>query len=618
MNDTWGITGEPSGWAFRGTYEGVIGAMWVHPNATRDGGVISHELAHSLQGMISIQENTTRGGFNWDPAGFFWEGHANFMRAQMYPRFASDDLPRYMATSMFHWSSTRHHYDNFRLLFYMQQLDGITMVNRLWKESVANEHPLITYRRLKGYKQAQLNDFAYDYAKREVTADYTVNNFGAIIRAEMNRLKNNEPHYIWRLHTILTQLNATSGRYQVPEASAPQDYGYNIIPLYTTCSNGIVHVKFKGHTEANSTAGWRYGFVAVKADGATVRYSNVYADNEGEITFQKNTDETQLYFVVMGAPATHTSYVWEPGWPKIKRYPYELRIENALPEGYQATYRSQYKTNGRIHANGGGWVANSATVASTVYVGPKAIVRGNSNISGNVRIDGTAWVEGATVRDNVVIDGNANIWMGTYSGNAHITDNAVLNQCTVSGTALIKQNALEWGVTLGNAVVVGGDAEIGNCSTNGVYLQVPHGNNGRSDCDGKGATDASNVDVNAAITAFTDAEMAYTAIGCATDVLSLNEKPVKPTKPSGNNAPVIVVYPNPVSTSFTVKLNNFNTQDLALLLLLDTQGREVLRKDIRTARSITINTSEGLKQGIYFLRVISGGSEYMTKVVVTE
>src|SRR6185436_2997231 len=42
MNETWGITGEPTGWAFGGTYDGVIGAMWVHPNATRDGGVISH------------------------------------------------------------------------------------------------------------------------------------------------------------------------------------------------------------------------------------------------------------------------------------------------------------------------------------------------------------------------------------------------------------------------------------------------------------------------------------------------------------------------------------------------------------------------------------------------
>lgn len=618
MNDTWGISGEPSGWAFGGTYDGVIGAMWVHPNATRDGGVISHELAHSLQGMISIQENTTGGGFNWDPAGFFWEGHANFMRTQMYPRFASDDLPRWMGTSSFHWSSTRHHYDNFKLLWYMQQLDGITMVNRLWKESIRNEHPLMTYMRLKGYTQAQLNDFVYDYAKREVTCDYTVNGFGGIMKAERDRLKNNEPHYMWRFYTMLTQLNATTGRYIVPDAFAPQDYGYNIIPLYTTCSNNAVHLKFKGHTEANNTAGWRYGFVAVKADGVTVRYGPVSSDNEKEISFQLNADETQLYLVVMGAPTIHTSYVWEPGWPKIKRYPYELRIENAFPEGYQSNFRSQYKVSGHVHPNGGGWVSNSSTVASTVYVGPKAIVR-SSNISGNVRIDGTAWVEGATVRDNVVIDGNANVWMGTYSGSAHITDNAVLNQCTVSGTVLAKGNALEWGVTFGNAVIVGGDAEIGSCSTNGVYLQFPHGNNGRTDCDGKGETDASNVDVNATITNFTEAQMALASpIGCSNDVLSLDDEPKKPVKP-GNTTPAVVVYPNPATTSFTVSLKNFNTKDNAALILFDVQGREVLRRDIKTARSITINTNEGLRKGTYFLRVKAGESDYyMNKVVITE
>jgi hypothetical protein len=51
MNDTWGTNG-PTGWAFGGTYDNTIGAMWVHPNATRDGGVISHELPHSLQDLF--------------------------------------------------------------------------------------------------------------------------------------------------------------------------------------------------------------------------------------------------------------------------------------------------------------------------------------------------------------------------------------------------------------------------------------------------------------------------------------------------------------------------------------------------------------------------------------
>ena len=618
MNDTWGIAGEPSGWAFGGSYDGTIGAMWVHPNATRDGGVISHEFAHSLQGMIGIQENPNRGGGFGGNSGFFWEGHANFMRAQMYPRFAADDVPRVLATSNFHWSSTRHHYSNFRLLFHMQQLDGINMVNRLWKESAANEHPLITYRRLKGWSQTQLNDFVFDYAKREVTCDYPVNNFGAIIRQTKTQLKNFEPHYLWRQFTILKAINEATGRYIVPDAFAPQDYGYNIIPLYSTCANQFVRLKFKGHTEVNSTAGWRYGFVAVKADGVTVRYSPVYSDNEREISFQLNSDETQMYLMIMGAPVTHTTYVWEPGWPKIKRYPYELHFENAIPEGYQSTFRSSYKTNGRVHSNGGGWIANGATVASSVYVGPKAIVLGNSNISGNVRIDGTAWVENARVSDNVIIDGNANVWGGTYSGSVHITDNAVINRNTISGSVTMKDDAMEWDVTFGNSVVVGGDAEIGSCSTNGVYLQVPHGNNGRADCDGKGATDASNVDVNAAITAFTDAQMAFAgASNCSEIVLSIDDdKPVKPVRPGEPADPEVLVYPNPVSSAFTVQLNNFKTQDIATLYLFDMQGRQLIKRDMKTARTVHLTTSSNIRTGTYLLKVKTDKIEYLKKVVV--
>lgn len=611
MNDTWG-SGGPSGWAFGGTYGNTIGAMWVHPNSTRDGAVLSHELTHSLQGMISIQENTVGGGYvNYEPAGFFWEAHANYMRTQMYPRFAGDDLPRWMGTQMFHLSSTRHHYGTFKWLYTIQETEGINMVNRLWKESVANEHPLITYRRLKGWTQTQLNDFLYGYAKREVTYDYPVNNFGSIMRASRNALKNSEPHYVWRLHTVLTQISASTGRYVVPDAFAPQDYGYNVIPLYPTCSTRNVTVKFKGHTEVNNTAGWRYGFVAANADGTISRYGALNSANEAQISFQMNTNETQLYLVVMGAPTTHTSYVWEPGWPKIKRYPYEIRVANAVPEGYQSNFRAAYKTNGHTHSNGGGWVANSATVASTAYVGPNAIVLGNANISGTARIEGTAWVENARVQNSVVIGGNANVWNGTYSGTANIGENAILSNCTVSGNAIIKCNAMEWGVTFGSGVTVGGDAEIGSCSTAGVYLQVPHGNNGRTECDGRPVTHTSNVDVNATYTRFTDTQMAFTGtVTCpaAAGTLAVSHVPEKDREVS--------VYPNPASTVINVNMRNFTPDEDVVLSLYNSDGKVVLNKRIKASPNFVLDAAaERLKPGVYILKV-TGKSVFTRKVVI--
>lgn len=610
MNDTWG-SGGPSGWAFGGTYGNTIGAMWVHPNATRDGAVISHELTHALQGMISIQENTVGGGYvGWEPAGFFWEAHANYMRTQMYPRFAGDDLPRWMGTQSFHLSSTRHHYGTFKWLYTIQDAEGINMVNRLWKESLANEHPLITYRRLKGWNQSQLNDFLYNYAKKEVTYDYTSNNFGSIMRAAREALKTAEPHYVWRLYTMLTQISASTGRYVVPDAFAPQDYGYNIIPLYPTCSSRTVTVKFKGHTEVNSTAGWRYGFVATNANGTVSRYGALSSASESQISFQMNSNETSLYLVVMGAPTTHTSYVWEPGWPKIKRYPYELRIANALPEGYQSDYRAAYKTNGHTHSNGGGWVSNTATVAATAYVGPKAIVRGSSNVSGNARIEGTAWVENATVQNNVVITGNANVWGGSYSGSANISENAILNNCTVSGTAIIKGNAMEWGVSIGSGVTVGGDAEIGSCSTAGVYLQVPHTNNGRTECDGQSATHTSNVDVNAGYTQFTDAQMAFSgSVACT--ALAAAHTPVMVLKD-------VVVYPNPVRGQLNISMRNFDADEDVLISLYNSAGVVVVNKRIKATPNLTLDAvAEKLQPGVYILKV-SGKKDFVRKVVVSK
>lgn len=608
MNDTWG-SGGPSGWAFGGSYGNTIGAMWVHPNATRDGAVISHELTHALQGMISIQENTVGGGYvGWEPAGFFWEAHANYMRTQMYPRFAGDDLPRWMGTQSFHLSSTRHHYGTFKWLYTIQDTDGITMVNRLWKESLANEHPLITYRRLKGWNQSQLNDFLYNYAKREVTYDYTSNNFGSIMRGAREALKTSEPHYIWRLYTMLTQISATTNRYVVPDAFAPQDYGYNIIPLYTTCSSRNVTVKFKGHTEVNSTAGWRYGFVATNADGTVSRYGALSNANDAQISFQMNSNETGLYLVVMGAPTTHTSYVWEPGFPKIKRYPYELRIANAVPEGYQTNFRAAYKTNGHVHANGGGWVANTATVAATAYVGPRAIVLGNANVSGNARIDGTAWVENATVQNNAVITGNANVWNGTISGSVNVSENAILNNCTISGTAIIKGNAMEWGAAFGSGVTVGGDAEIPGCSTAGVYLQVPHTNNGRNNCDGLTASHTSNVDVNAGYTRFTDTQMAFSgSVACNAAAAHI---PVPAQKE-------VVVYPNPAHEQINVSLRNFSPDEDVLITLYNSAGTVVLNKRIKASPNFTLNAdAEKLEPGVYILK-ISGKTVFTRKVVIS-
>jgi hypothetical protein len=43
------------------------------------------------------------------------------------------------------------------------------------------------------------------------------------------------------------------------------------------------------------------------------------------------------------------------------------------------------------HKNGGGWVANTAVVADSVYVGPNARVYGDAQVYGYAQVYGNAW-----------------------------------------------------------------------------------------------------------------------------------------------------------------------------------------------------------------------------------
>ena len=68
------------------------------------------------------------------------------------------------------------------------------------------------------------------------------------------------------------------------------------------------------------------------------------------------------------------------------------------------------------HKNGGGWVANTATVEETAYIGHDAWVYGdarvygNALVYGNARVFGNAWVSGdARVSGDAWVSGNARV-----------------------------------------------------------------------------------------------------------------------------------------------------------------------------------------------------------------
>ena len=84
------------------------------------------------------------------------------------------------------------------------------------------------------------------------------------------------------------------------------------------------------------------------------------------------------------------------------------------------------------HPNGGGMVADTATVDPSAYIGPTARVSGtaqvseNAHVSGNAQVSGDAWVFGAAqVYGDAQVSGDARVfWNARVLGDARISSGA--------------------------------------------------------------------------------------------------------------------------------------------------------------------------------------------------
>jgi hypothetical protein len=612
MYGTWG-DGISQGYANGGDVDGVIGAFWVHPIAMQSADVAAHEFAHSLQAQCIIDYRNPNGlGGVWNNAGIFWETHANFMRNLLYPQDVSA-----WGMDLYHietWGDWKNTYENYHLLFGIMEDDGIDIINRMWRESLSDEYPLQAYKRLSGYNQEQFNDKLYGYARRMATMDFPYNDLGVFLREYRQNDLNLYLQTIQAAYTILHKVPDADNRYEVPIEEAPEEFAYNVVPLHVEEGSCSVILKFKGHTEANTHAGWRYGFVAAHADGTISRYSDTYSNNTKEIAFALEENETALYFVVMGAPfdeiTTNTSNDTWHGYPKHFRFPYEISLSGAVPEGYQPAedFRAQIKIDGHLHTNGGGWVQNSATVAESVYVGPHAIVLGNATITGNVRLEDTSLVSGATLSGNVLVQDNAFVRESTCSGDAVIQGRSFLDMATMSGNAVVGMRARVTHYDLAGTVEVGGDVvvyHVGGSCDNGVhYVLTNYYDDKLLQCDGRTAQHPDNLDVNSIYNPFSDQQMAQQ---CTCETL--------PECLSLGTANFVVedmkAYPNPASGIVALQLPTGDWN----IKIYNSLGAVINVPVLQQDGVYRIDVS-ALANGIYMAAAQSGSKKANVKIVV--
>ena len=141
-------------------------------------------------------------------------------------------------------------------------------------------------------------------------------------------------------------------------------------------------------------------------------------DDDGPLAQQKLVDIDRRITLAanartkrIGSRKVDASEWWESGM---------VRVENELARRVKFLERN---AKGHRHANGGGFVADSAHVAATAYVGPSAMVLAGARVEehacihqhavvygsktvirGNARIGGKAWVFG-----DIIVGGNARI-----------------------------------------------------------------------------------------------------------------------------------------------------------------------------------------------------------------
>jgi hypothetical protein len=390
-------------------------------------GATPHEFGHAWQ--------ITAGGFNGsNSSGSWWEAHANWMQLQFlnsYPQAGG-----YLYNSVFYPAHGRDYYDSW-MIFEAAREDpryGAAWVNALWTnatpEQQVNEYIIDRMIRLDSSgsadKAGALKDLWGDMAKKMVTWDYERQRW----LAQANTPWHGDTwEWYTRCRAPLVKMPGTTGWYRPAREHMPQQFGFHFVPL-TATPGSTVSCNFQPLSDFVRQSDWRACLVAVNTAGEA-SYSSLW--NIGTQSITLSADQDELYLMVIAVPKPMK--IADPAWLEYTRdsglqFPYTVSFTNTGP--LNVIYPAQNRSGMRQHPNGGGWVANSATVDSTAYVGPAAQVLDNAQVLGNARIE-----EYAVVRNNAVVSDNA-----VVSGHAMVYENA-----RVSGNAKVRDWAMVFGFT---------------------------------------------------------------------------------------------------------------------------------------------------------------------------
>lgn len=418
-------------------------ASWVMP----------HEFGHAITAH-QLGWNSNKYSNTW------WEALGNWFREQWIYRvsekynwtndagngYGTDFFETYLKNLCFTSPFGRDYYSSWVLLQYLTENPdnlegyGADFVRTMLQQGENDEYPLTMINRLA---PADIKETLGHYAKRMATLDFEQQT------AYRKRLDDLLAQGAWNWQQIYTMLEKVDGQtnvYTVPTERAPQASGINVVPLEIT--DGKITVTLSGKSEL-AGADWR-GCIVIEDRAGQSHYSELIADGQ-TVSLDVPSNASAAYLTVIATPDESlycpSGLHWHQDSDEFgetrqpfsskHRYPYQVTIEGAAIQSRPLNVR------GHQHINGGGFVADSARVDDSVYVGPNAAVIGNATVTGNVIID-----DYAMIAENATISGNAYIGdMAMVMGRATVMDNAkVIESACIWGTYTVKDNAVVKGV----------------------------------------------------------------------------------------------------------------------------------------------------------------------------
>lgn len=285
------------GTAYGGDYDGTIGALWIAPNRVQDKNLncIAHELGHSFQLQTYCDGDQGIGG------GGFFEMTSQWMLWQVNPMWQHDEKYHLDAFANLTHKAFLHFeniYHSPYVLEFWGEKHGLPFIGRMYREGTYKEDPAQVYMRLNNMAQKEFNDEMF-------------HNYQRLVNWDIDRVRDVTRGFtdIWSTKLV----DAGGGWQRVAPENAPENYGFNVIPIEVPADGKAVTVDFrgeagrKGYTNFRTDkAGWRYGFVGIDTEGKE-HYGDMQSAAKGKVSFKAPEGKKleKLWLVVMGAPTQH-------------------------------------------------------------------------------------------------------------------------------------------------------------------------------------------------------------------------------------------------------------------------------------------------------------------------